>query len=166
MNWHHQRYKRKLKGTHIYELHIDRINANVRMSQKVPLPWKGITFYADFTFTKEKGEVYKSMKSRELTNTDKAKQIKKLWPSYITKTLSNNRSYFWVWCRRSGECQAEIQNNPSGKEKKQNTENNSKNNCTTNNADNVSPKCETFFLRKGCLLKHITLCPGGSKELK
>ena len=55
--------RENLKGTHMYEIHINR--SNEPASAKT---LDGITSSSDFTFTATAKEPYKTIKARELTN--------------------------------------------------------------------------------------------------
>ena len=76
--------KDNLKGTHMYEIHIDRTK-----EPKSAKTFHGITSFADFTYINYPAERFAAIHARELSNHGtiskiKPEKINRLWPTYIT----------------------------------------------------------------------------------
>jgi hypothetical protein len=95
-----------LKGTHVYEIHINRFNEP--QSAKT---LDGIRSFSDFTFVKSPKETHKSVVAREFTDRGTTMTI---IPN--NKLFLVNWSYFRIRPKTIRECQTKIQYNNTQEE--------------------------------------------------
>lgn len=142
----------RLKGTNVYELHIDR-NNEPRSAKTLD----GITSFADFTYKDDH-----TIECRELTNTGVAltldkKKIEKHWPGYITNhCLSTGvTSDFDKENAEKVEPRFKKKTKPKAKSSKgeslPTTESNSE------ASSNTCPRCHKVYLRKRPIQHHLSL---------
>ena len=104
-----------LKGTHVYEIHINRFNEP--QSAKT---LDRITSFSDFTFVKSPKETHKLVVARELTYTGTTMSIiakKVMAVIHNNKLFPVNWSYFRIRPKTIRECQTKIQYNNTQEEK-------------------------------------------------
>lgn len=149
--------KDHLKGTHVYEIQIDRTKEPP--SAKT---WTGITGYREFIYHYNNNACIQ-IEVKEQTNVPKSKLLKgewllKLWPSYIcsASTSTGVTSTFDIEDSQTKVPRFQVKAAKQTKKCKQKTE------TTTPIAEDESlyterkcRVCSKFFLRKGSLARHI-----------
>ena len=146
--------KHYLKGTHVYELHIDR--------SKEPASAKtlnGITTFADFTFIYDQSQC-NAIDAREQTSKCKAtrftkEKLDKLWPYLSSKSVSTG-----VTSEFNSEKQDDVLPRYMKKAKVMKTKDSVTKSIPSDMNDDTNNTCENCgktFLRKRCLVKHFDL---------
>jgi hypothetical protein len=142
-----------LKGTHVYEINLDRANEPTSANT-----WNGITRFGSFTYIYD-GSEFIAIDVREQTNNFKAErftkqQLFKLWSKYLmSKSISNGvTSNFKIENHENVETRLLKKPKKEKRECKENLESNA--DC---DADGC-PNCGRKFLRASWLEKHVETC--------